>query len=740
MPDNKYSSAIIEFLSKKDNLNIRPRKLARMMGISEREYDEFRSAYKQLRDMGRLVKGARNTITLPEPADTMVGRFSATQRGFGFVSPLAPDSREDLYVPADRTFGAMSGDLVVARVVRQGKRGGRTLLSGEITEIKERASSRCVGTLELTDGFWFLLPDGRRSTTPVLVRDVPVHIGSTGVKAVVEITEYPSQAGDLPAGVIAEILGAAGEPAAEIAAIIRTYNLHESFPEAVSVQAGEAARSFDWRKAGDREDLTGLTVATIDPLTARDYDDAISLEDHGDGTVTLGVHIADVSHFVPEGTPLDEEARQRGTSVYFPRRVLPMLPEALSNGACSLQEGVERLVKSAFIRYDAGGRVIAERAVNGVIRSSARLTYEEAQAICDGLPSERAPEIKGLVAAMERLARRIERRRTDAGMLHLDLPEIELALDEAGKVTGTGPADSSYTHKIIEMFMVEANEAVARILTAAGLPVIRRIHPEPNAEAVEQLSGFVKACGQKLPKEPTRADMQRLVDAVKGLPVAYAINLAMLRSFQKATYSPEEVGHFALASSNYCHFTSPIRRYPDLVVHRMLDAPFAGRRPAEPEGGAEGLVKLAERLSARERTADAAEMELRQVLVLQHLQTKLGERFDGVVTGVAEIGLFVQLPEYHLDGVIRLQQLGDDWWEVDARRGRIRGEVSGVEYRLGQRVPVTIAKVDVPMRHLDLEPIRSAGGSPRGRSSRKRGPAPAPSEPKGDRKKRGRRP
>jgi len=701
MTEKNYTESILKFMSNRKGKNVRPRKLARMMGISERDYGDFRAAYKKLRDSGRLVMGAKNAIALPGSTGTLEGRFSSNPRGFGFISPLEPDSRGDLFVPPDKTAGAMNGDLVVARVKKQGKRGGRMRYAGEIVEIKERASSRCVGTLELTDGFWFLLPDGRSFTTPVIVRDVPSHIRKPGTKAVVEITEYPDESGELPAGVIEEILGEAGVPAVEILAVMRAYNLPERFPERVLDEAGRTARGFSGDREKTRRDLAGLTVVTIDPETARDFDDAISLEEKENGAVTLGVHIADVSSFVKPDSPVDEEAYRRGTSVYFPRKVVPMLPEALSNGVCSLQEGQRRFVKSAFITYDSKGEPLSAELANCAITSAKRLTYEEAQDICDGKTKGFPKKVVALVQAMERLARIIEKRRERRGMLHLDLPEIELDLDDGGAVTGTRPADTSYTHKIIEMFMVEANEAVARTLTAAELPVIRRIHPDPGAEAFEQLGEFVRACGCKLPPNPSRADLQRLVDDVRGKPESYAINLAMLRSFEKATYSPEEVGHFALASSNYCHFTSPIRRYPDLEVHRMVDRYIEGARDVD-EKEVKALAEKADFLSSRERTAAAAEMEVRLVLVLQHLKTRMGEDFEGVVTGVAEMGLFVQLGQFMVDGLVRLQNLGDDWWEIDARRGRVRGDVSGRVYKLGQKVKVRIASVDVALRQMDL--------------------------------------
>jgi ribonuclease R len=727
-----YKSAIAAFLARRegtDGTRPKARHLARMMGIGEAEYGDFREAYKALRDSGRLLIGASAALTLPRGRETVLGRFQAHPKGFGFVVPEEPDEPGDLFIPPERTAGAMGGDLVVARVVpdrRRGKAGGR---SGEILEIRERGLTRVVGTLEQEEEHWFVLPDGRRLSGPVMIRDAPAEGTGTGTKVVVDLIRYP-EAGELAVGVITETLGAAGEPRAEILSVIRAHGLDERFsPEALE-QARRAALDFDPRAATGREDLTDRTVITIDPETARDYDDAVSLERDRAGNPVLGVHIADVAHFVPEGSPLDREARGRGTSVYFPRWVLPMLPETLSNGVCSLQEGIPRFARSAFITYDRAGQVLERRLAATVIRSTKRLTYEQAQAVCDGKTAGVDPEVIRLVTGLEALARRIEARRRAAGMIHLDLPEVELILDDTGRVTGARRADGSYTHKMIEMFMVEANEAVAAAFAARGEPLMRRIHPPPSEEDHAQLAAFVRACGCKLPKKPVHRDLQELVEAVHGRPEAHAVNLALLRSFQRARYSTADEGHYALASRDYCHFTSPIRRYPDLTVHRALAAAPAGRAaaadPDERAARAEALERLADALSAAERRAQSAESEARLVLVLGLLAGRVGQTFAGVITGVTEFGLFVQSPEFLVEGLIRLPDLGDDWWEVSAERGEVRGRTSGRRYRIGDPLEVRIAAVDIPKRRIDLAPAVADGTTPpRRRPQRASAPRPA---------------
>ncbi len=456
-----------------------------------------------------------------------------------------------------------------------------------------------------------------------------------------------------------------------------------------------------------REDFTHHTVVTIDPPDARDYDDAISLDAHDDGTFTLGVHIADVSHFVREGTALDDEARRRGTSTYFPKKVVPMLPEVLSNGVCSLQQGQDRFCLSAFMRYDAGGNITARRFARTVIRSAKRLTYLQAQDIIDGKTGGYDSHVVTLVRDMESLARRIESRRRGAGMLHLDLPEVQLVFDDGDRVIDARPEDDSYTHTIIEMFMVEANEAVAWLLSDLKRPFLRRIHPSPDHLGSKQLVDFVHACGHKIPPNLTRRDMQDLLDRVKGKPESFAVNLALLKTFEQAEYSPMAVGHFALASENYCHFTSPIRRYPDLTVHRLLTEYCRGTLASRPPEDVSALTRLGEHCTAAEKRSEGAEEELRDVLILQFLQTRLGDVFEGVITGVTNFGIFVQSMRFLIEGLVRMEDLGDDWWEVNARIGQVSGQRSGKRFRIGDLLAVRIANVDLARRQLNLVPERA---------------------------------
>ena len=730
MPE-RYAQAILKYLADREYQPLSPRQLARSMGVSDEHYGTFREAVKRLRDAGRVVLGASSALVLPEISARVVGYFRPNPRGFGFVTPQTPNAHGDLFIPPGETGGAMSGDLVAARVYQQKRSGGKSVVAGKIVEIIQRGQNRFVGTLQRAPaakakrpskarprkgdarkgaaapgGAWFVLPDGKQMTSPIVVRDVGAAGPKPGSKVVVEITDY-GKAGELPGGVIVETLGVGGRTEVETLAVIRAHGLSDEFPPQALEEARQACVKFDPDNPDGRtgrEDLTGELVITIDPPDARDFDDAISLTAAADGAVTLGVHIADVSHFVPAGGALDAEARLRATSVYFPRKVLPMLPEVLSNGACSLQEGQVRFCKSVFITYDRKGRIASSRVAETIIRSSRRLEYRQAQAIIDGKADARDRKLAKLLARMHELARAIQARRRKAGMLQLDLPEVELVFNDNDEVVDAAGGDDSYTHTMIEMFMVEANDAVARLLTGLKQTFLRRIHPPPDQPGQKQFSTFVRVCGHKVPRDLTRYDMQALLDSVKGRPESFAVNLAVLRMLQQAAYSPMQIEHFALASPHYCHFTSPIRRYPDLTVHRLIRDYCRGELPAAPADVAE-WTQLGEHCSTAERRAEAAGMELREVLVLQMLATRVGEEFDGVITGVANFGLFVQSSRFGIEGLVRMKDLGDDWWDVKARYGQIRGQRTGRTFRIGDLITVRIVNVDLARRELDLVPV-----------------------------------
>ncbi|MBT3278424.1 MAG: ribonuclease R [Phycisphaerales bacterium] len=737
-----YAQEILQFLAEKKNMKLKPRQLARQMGIGEAEYGTFREAIKQLRDEGRVVMGASDAMTLPDLGRWVVGYYRANPRGFGFIIPDVPNSHGDLFIPRHASGGALSGDTVRAKVISEGKRDGQRRYRGEIVDVLERARNRFVGELQTAGGAFFIEPEGKKFQKPIVLRDVSTAAGpKLGTKVVVEITNYGEDRPDsMPAGVVVDTLGEPGVLDVEIDAVIAANGLRDAWEDDVLECARQAVANYDPDNLDhERDRLEGRTIITIDPDDARDYDDAIELVRGKDGTWELGVHIADVAHFVQSGTPLDREAKARSTSTYFPRRVVPMLPEILSNGVCSLQEGQPRLVKSAYITYDKDGKVLSTRFAESIITSAKRLTYGQAQDILEGKTDGFEQDVIDLVSDMSTLAKAIEERRRRKGMIHLDLPEIELILDEDGKVVGAEPEDTSYTHTIIEMFMVEANEAVARVLAGANRRFLRRIHPDPSEVENGGVSRFVEAMGYKVPAEMSHRDIQKLLEAVKGKPEAYAVHLAVLKTFQQAEYSPTNVGHFALASECYCHFTSPIRRYPDLTVHRLLSLYVRGKLDAEPITDMAEMISQGRDCSAAERRAATAEDEVRTVLIMQYLQTLGQVEFEGIITGVTNFGLFVQWPEFLIDGLVRLEDLGDDWWQVVPELGMVRGDVTGKSYRIGDTLEVVVANVDVARRQINLVPTATLEGRFRQDGEKKSKPRARYSDKKKANKGRGKK-
>ncbi|HEY3242454.1 MAG TPA: ribonuclease R [Phycisphaerae bacterium] len=744
MPQERLTERIISYMSSRRYRPQKVRALARTLGIADEEYGDFHDAVKALMHSGRVVMGSASALLLPEPTGAIVGKFRLNQRGFGFVIPDVPNAHGDLYVPAEATAGAITGDTVRAVVTRRGKRDGRMMYEGRIENVIQRGHSRFVGELVREGGRWFVVPDGNVLHVPIFVDDVSAKGARAGDQVVLEITAYPKPMHDAR-GVIVEVLGKRGDPGVDTKSIIRQYGLPEAFDERVVAEARAVSAEFDpQRAAHGREDLRGRVTVTIDPVNARDFDDAITLEESAtadprhDGQFELGVHIADVSHFVRPGTALDDAARERANSVYFPQHVVPMLPEVLSNGVCSLQEGQPRLTKSAFIAYDREGRVLRTRFANSLIASTKRLTYEEATQILEGKVGGYPKPVAQLLRRMDLLARIIRQRRIREGMLVLELPEVELVFDELARVTGVVPEDMSFSHTIIEMFMVEANEAVARLFVKLGVPHLRRVHEEPDDATLEGLTRFLKAIGNKPPKRIDRAWLQGLLAEVKGAPASFAINLAVLRSMQRAEYRPDLIGHYALASEDYLHFTSPIRRYPDLVDHRLLEAYLAGKFEHKKKSRGdtptfEELHEMGVHCSANERRAEAAERELKLVKILQLLESRVGEQFDGVVTGVAQFGVFVQLREYLVDGLLRYADLADDWWNVDAEGGFVIGERTGRRIAIGQQLRVALSRIDVPNRTLDLALVAE------GQAGRARPPSQRTDQPRAGRK-RGARP
>jgi ribonuclease R len=701
-----FKKRIIKFLKHPDYTPLKLSPLAKALGVSSEDYPQFKLAFEELRRAGHVMIGAGNLVRLPPLSGQIIGTFRANPRGFGFVTPLEPNLHGDLFIPPSATAEAMTGDIVAAKVVKEGKRAGQMRYSGKVVEILERAQNKVVGTLVKQPEGWIVQPDGRGFIEPISVDDVTAKNAREKDKVVIEILTWPTEK-YLARGVIIEVLGRGGRYESEIKSIIHQYHLPSELNADCIEQAREAAAEFNPEEVDGREDITGKVVITIDPPDAKDFDDAISVEKDTKGNWELGVHIADVSYFVTADSPLDNEAKNRGNSAYLPGRTIPMLPEILSNGICSLQPGQRRFCKSAYLTYDEEGNVLGRRFANSIIDSAQRLTYEDADKALKGHTKGIKPEVVKLLKDMEMLSRAIEKRREKSGMIHLDLPETELVMDKSGRVVDAHSADDSYPHTIIEMFMVEANEAVASLLDRHNIPFMRRIHPEPDALGMKSLSQLVRVFGVNVPRVPDRAAIQELLAAVKGADCSFAVNLAVLRSFEKAQYAPLHIGHYALAATHYCHFTSPIRRYADLLVHRVLEYYLQNRLDlAKQISAGLDLTEIGKHITFTEQRAEDAENELKTVLILQMLSKRIGEELDCVVTGLTNFGVFVQSRRFGIEGLITMGDLGGDVWKYNQKAQCVVGMRSGTSVHLGKAIKVRIVSVNVPARQLNLAPAK----------------------------------
>jgi ribonuclease R len=578
-----------------------------------------------------------------------------------------------------------------------------------------------------------------------------IPVGDPGAKnvrpddiVVIEMIRFPSHTHDGEA-VITEVLGPRGMPGVDTLSIIHEFGLPDAFPEDVLESARAQSQNFDPDQLDNRVDLTELPIITIDPADARDFDDAISLERTSQGTWRLGVHIADVSHFVPPKTPLDREARERGTSVYLPDRVIPMLPEILSNHLASLQPNQVRFTKSVFMEFTAEGVRTSIDIKRSAIRSHHRFNYDEVQDFLQQ-PAEWRSKLSAtlfqLLGAMRELAMVLRARRLQAGSLELILPEVKLELDDEGKVCGAHKVEHNESHQIIEEFMLAANEAVAEHLTRREVPYLRRLHAPPSPVKLRDLTQFVRELGISCESLESRFEIKRILAQVAGRPEEAAVNYAVLRSMQKAVYGPEPERHYALNKTDYCHFTSPIRRYPDLTVHRLLDQLLDEKKP---HIEMIQLVVLGEHCSQREQRAADAERELTKVKLLNFLGQQIGLSMQAVITGVEDFGLFVQGTVLPADGLVHVSSLQDDYYRFDSTTHSLVGNREGHRYRLGDVVTVEVARVDVDRRELDFRIATTTSEHPprppRPRSPRAKSPRAnrGKSPPAGRGRPRGRR-
>ena len=710
MNEPELEQAILNLVAGPEYRPMKPRAIAKQLALPDEQIAEAKRVIKRLVHHGQLQYGTNHLVMGSGPGKTHTGRivgvFQRTSKGFGFVRPhgATAEDREktDFYIPAKRAGDASSGDTVLVQPLK--RQPGEPGLRGEIVEIIERETHQFVGTYFESRGSGYVQVDGTLFAQPIHVGDPGAKNAQIDDKVVFEMVRFPSPFHD-GEGVITEVLGPRGKPGVDTLSILREFDLPEGFAEDALDLARLEADKFDESIPAGRLDLTGETIITIDPEDARDFDDAISLKRLDSGGWLLGVHIADVTHFVRPDTALDREARQRATSVYLPDRVIPMLPEAISNALASLQPNKVRYTKSAMLEFTEDGIRTSTELHSSAIKSSKRLTYEQVDGFLTDPEAWRkklGAKVFSLLGLMRELARTLRQRRMRNGALELTMPEVKIDLDKNGHVAGAHVVKNTESHQIIEEFMLAANEAVAEQLRDKEIRFLRRIHQSPSPRKLKALTEFVKELGYDVTSLESRFELQKLLKMSVGRPDQHAVNFATLRSLQRAVYSPMEEGHYALASDCYCHFTSPIRRYPDLTVHRLIESLLTGKKS---RNDVDELVLLGRHCSEREQRAESAERELTKLKLLSYLSDHIGLEMDAVVTGVESFGIFVQGLELPAEGLVRVDALTDDNYRFDRANHTLAGHREGNSYRLGDLLKVVVARVDMERRELDFRMV-----------------------------------
>jgi ribonuclease R len=694
---------ILNFFYSRPRRRFTPAEVHRGFGAAPEELQSIVDGLRQLCREGRLVRLKKNHYALPQAQSCVAGRVHAHPDGFGFLIP-EERGREDIYISRREMRRLMHGDRVLMRIENKKGRGNEA----HVAQILERGQKRVLGTYEEIQGESFIVPMDLRIGSAI-----PLTKGrarpAKGAVIAAEITRYGT-AFSPPHAELLESLGDPDDPEVQTQAVIFRYALPAGFGEEAQREAARCPRKIPDSESESRRDLRSRSIVTIDGEQARDFDDAVSVERKGDGYL-LYISIADVAHYVASATALDQEAYQRGTSVYFPDRATPMLPEELSNGICSLNPAEERLTKTALLEINRKGEVVKSEFFDSIICSRARMTYTDVRRILVDRDSECLERYRELVddfKVMEELALLLMEERRARGSLDFDLPEAEIVLDLQGMPENIVRAERNIAHRIIEEFMIAANEAVARHLKERDLPFLYRVHEGPDPDTLHALSPFLLSLGYRLPVKREKIapkELQRLLEACRGKPEERVLNRVLLRTMKQAHYQPENIGHFGLASTCYTHFTSPIRRYPDLTVHRMLAMALEGKRlrPKEKEDLLAYFEEAGRHSSERERIAMEAEREMVDLKKAQFMMDKMGQEFSGFIVSLANFGFFVELDAYFVEGLVRLSSLKDDSYNYYEKEYMIKGRRTGRTFRLGDAVRVKVSRINAFRSEIDFE-------------------------------------
>lgn len=695
---------ILAYMESEGYVPIKRRDMRAMLSVPQEDREKFENLINELIVEGRVFETKKGKLASPKDLQMATGTFIGHARGFGFVTPDA--GGEDIFIPASETMGAMQKDRVLYKVLHKAENGKKA--DGVIVRILERGQQRIVGTFEAgSKGYGFVVADDKKIAKDIFISRENTKGAVTGHKVVVEITDYGEDRRN-PEGKVIEILGHINDPGVDILSVIRRYELAVEFPEEVYAEIEHLGTEVAEADKKGREDLRDLLTITIDGADAKDLDDAVSLKRLGNGNFELGVHIADVSHYVRENTALDKEAYARGTSVYLVDRVIPMLPHKLSNGICSLNPHVDRLALSCLMEVNGRGEVVSHRILESVINSDYRMTYTAVREILeDGAPAllEQYAEILPMLEDMEELRQILGEKRRKRGSVNFDLPESKIILDKNGKPIDIKPYEKSIATNMIEEFMLVCNETIAENSFWQEMPFMYRSHQEPDEDKLEKMEQFLRGFGYYLRKKDGEIhprELQKVLQKAEETDEERIITRMVLRSMMQARYTAENGGHFGLAAKYYCHFTSPIRRYPDLEIHRMIKKMLHGE--LDEKASAYYRRKMpdwAKHCSKQERVAEDAERDTDALKKVEFMEDKVGQIYEGIISGVTNWGIYVELPNT-IEGMVALSQMDDDYYEFDEKKMLVFGKRTKKSYRLGDKVVVSVAKVDRMMGTIDF--------------------------------------
>lgn len=695
---------ILAYMESEGYVPIKRRDMRAMLSVPQEDREKFESLINELIAEGRVFETKKGKLASPKDLQMATGTFIGHARGFGFVTPDA--GGEDIFIPASETMGAMQKDRVLYKMLHKAEKGKKA--DGVIVRILERGQQRIVGTFEAgSKGYGFVVADDKKIAKDIFISRENTKGAVTGHKVVVEITDYGEDRRN-PEGKVIEILGHINDPGVDILSVIRRYELAVEFPEEVYAEIEHLGTEVAEADKKGREDLRDLLTITIDGADAKDLDDAVSLKRLGNGNFELGVHIADVSHYVRENTALDKEAYARGTSVYLVDRVIPMLPHKLSNGICSLNPHVDRLALSCLMEVNGRGEVVSHRILESIINSDYRMTYTAVREILeDGTPAllEQYAEILPMLEDMEELRQILGEKRRKRGSVNFDLPESKIILDENGKPIDIKPYEKSIATNMIEEFMLVCNETIAENSFWQEMPFMYRSHQEPDEDKLEKMEQFLRGFGYYLRKKDGEIhprELQKVLQKAEETDEERIITRMVLRSMMQARYTAENGGHFGLAAKYYCHFTSPIRRYPDLEIHRMIKKMLHGE--LDEKASAYYRRKMpdwAKHCSKQERVAEDAERDTDALKKEEFMEDKVGQIYEGIISGVTNWGIYVELPNT-IEGMVALSQMDDDYYEFDEKKMLVFGKRTKKSYRLGDKVVVSVAKVDRMMGTIDF--------------------------------------